>query len=102
MERYGVTGGRTVMTPFPAGFKLKKAAEEDDVLEDEQRNEYQSLVGSVMYAAVHTRPDASFGVGSWPELCGGPLRSSSRWQSAWCATSDQRHLLVFSFQLAAS
>ncbi|CAI7865018.1 unnamed protein product [Closterium sp. NIES-53] len=63
MERYGVTGGRTVMTPFPAGFKLKKAAEEDDVLEDEQRNEYQSLIGSVMYAAVHTRPDASFGVG---------------------------------------
>ncbi|CAI7781673.1 unnamed protein product [Closterium sp. NIES-54] len=63
MERYGVTGGRTVMTPFPAGFKLKKAAEEDDVLEDEQRNEYQTLIGSVMYAAVHTRPDASFGVG---------------------------------------
>ncbi|CAI7843438.1 unnamed protein product [Closterium sp. NIES-54] len=63
MERYGVTGGRTVMTPFPAGFKMKKAAEEDDVLEDEQRNEYQSLIGSVMYAAVHTRPDASFGVG---------------------------------------
>ncbi|CAI7767475.1 unnamed protein product, partial [Closterium sp. NIES-54] len=63
MERYGVTGGRTVMTPFPAGFKLKKAAEEDDVLEDEQRNEYQSLIGSVMNAAVHTRPDASFGVG---------------------------------------
>ncbi|CAI5497421.1 unnamed protein product [Closterium sp. Naga37s-1] len=63
MERYGVTGGRTVMTPFPAGFKLKKAAEEDDVLEDEQRKEYQSLIGSVMYAAVHTRPDASFRVG---------------------------------------
>ncbi|CAI7858435.1 unnamed protein product [Closterium sp. NIES-53] len=62
MERYGVTGGRTVLTPFPAGFKLKKAAEEDDVLEDEQQNEYQSLIGSVMYAAVHTRPDASFGV----------------------------------------
>ncbi|CAI7890560.1 unnamed protein product [Closterium sp. NIES-53] len=63
MERYGVTGGRTVMTPFLAGFKLKKTAEEEDVLEDEQRNEYQSLIGSVMYAAVHTRPDASFGVG---------------------------------------
>ncbi|CAI7774903.1 unnamed protein product [Closterium sp. NIES-53] len=63
MERYGVTGGRTVMTPFPTGFKLKKAAEEDDVLEDEQRNEYQSLIGSVMYAAVHMQPDASFGVG---------------------------------------
>ncbi|CAI7927086.1 unnamed protein product [Closterium sp. NIES-54] len=54
MERYGVTRSRTVMTPFPAGFKLKKAAEENDVLEDEQRNEYQSLIGSVMYAAVVT------------------------------------------------
>ncbi|CAI7875360.1 unnamed protein product [Closterium sp. NIES-54] len=63
IERYGVTGGCTVMTPFPAGFKLKKAAKEDDVLEDEQRNEYQSLIGSVIYAAVHTRLDASFGVG---------------------------------------
>ncbi|CAI7808522.1 unnamed protein product [Closterium sp. NIES-54] len=39
MERYGVTGGRTMMTPFPAGFKLKKVAEEDDLLEDEQQNE---------------------------------------------------------------
>ncbi|CAI7804092.1 unnamed protein product [Closterium sp. NIES-53] len=63
MERYGVTGDRTVMTPFPAVFKLKKAAEEDDVLEDEQQNENQSLIGSVMYAALHTRPHASFGVG---------------------------------------
>ncbi|CAI7874999.1 unnamed protein product [Closterium sp. NIES-54] len=63
MERCGVIGGRTVMTPFLVGFKLKKAAEEDDVLEDEQQNEYQSLIGSVMYAAVHTRPDVSFGVG---------------------------------------
>ncbi|CAI7774781.1 unnamed protein product [Closterium sp. NIES-54] len=63
MECYGVTGGRTVMTPFHAGFKLKKAAEEEDVLEDEQQNEYQTLIESVMYAAVHTLPDASFGVG---------------------------------------
>ncbi|CAI7928002.1 unnamed protein product [Closterium sp. NIES-54] len=55
MERYGVTGGHTVMTPFPAGFKLKKAAEEDDVLEDEQRNEYHSLIGSVL-ARVVQRP----------------------------------------------
>ncbi|CAI7912037.1 unnamed protein product [Closterium sp. NIES-54] len=73
MERYGVTGGRTVMTPFPAGFKLKKAAEEDDVLEDEQRNEYQSLIESVMYAAVHTQPDASFGVGQLARVVQRPI-----------------------------
>ncbi|CAI7846521.1 unnamed protein product [Closterium sp. NIES-54] len=40
MERYGVTGGPTVMTPFPASFKLKKAAEDDDGFEDEHQNEY--------------------------------------------------------------
>ncbi|CAI7890352.1 unnamed protein product [Closterium sp. NIES-54] len=37
MERYGVIGGRTVMTPFPVGFKLKKAAEEDDLARVVQR-----------------------------------------------------------------
>ncbi|CAI7780434.1 unnamed protein product [Closterium sp. NIES-54] len=73
MERYGVTVGRTVMTLFPAGFKLKKAAEEDDVLEDEQRNEYQSLIGSVIYAAVHTQPDASFGVGQLARVVQRPI-----------------------------
>ncbi|CAI7792114.1 unnamed protein product [Closterium sp. NIES-54] len=36
MKRYRVTGGHTVMTPFPASFKLEKAAEEDDVLEDDE------------------------------------------------------------------
>ncbi|CAI7807943.1 unnamed protein product [Closterium sp. NIES-53] len=63
MERYSVTEGCTVITPFPAGYKLQKADEDDDVVEDELQNEYQTLIGSVMYAAVHTRPDASFGVG---------------------------------------
>ncbi|CAI7916791.1 unnamed protein product [Closterium sp. NIES-53] len=73
MERYGVTGDRTVMTPFPAVFKLKKAAEEDDVLEDEQQNENQSLIGSVMYAALHTRPHASFGVGKLARVVQQPI-----------------------------
>ncbi|CAI7813770.1 unnamed protein product, partial [Closterium sp. NIES-54] len=43
MERYGVTGGRTVMTLFPAGFKLKKAAEEDDLARVVQRPTEEQL-----------------------------------------------------------
>ncbi|CAI7896253.1 unnamed protein product [Closterium sp. NIES-53] len=73
MERYGVTECRTVMTPFPAGYKLHKAADDGDVLEDELQNEYQSLIGSVMYAAVHTRPDASFGVGQLARVVQQPI-----------------------------
>ncbi|CAI7878909.1 unnamed protein product [Closterium sp. NIES-54] len=43
MECYGVTVGRTVMTPFPAGFKLKKAAEEDDLARVVQRPTEEQL-----------------------------------------------------------
>ncbi|GJP37861.1 hypothetical protein CLOM_g22265 [Closterium sp. NIES-68] len=63
VQRYGILEGRTVRTPLPADFKLRKATEDDVVLEEEEMKEYHSLIGSVMYAAVQTRLDASFGVG---------------------------------------
>ncbi|GJP54443.1 hypothetical protein CLOM_g13532 [Closterium sp. NIES-68] len=63
VQRYGILEGRTVRTPLPADFKLRKATENDVVLEEEEMKEYHSLIGSVMYAAVQTRLDASFGVG---------------------------------------
>ncbi|GJP65723.1 hypothetical protein CLOP_g22587 [Closterium sp. NIES-67] len=63
VQRYGILEGRTVRTPLPADFKLRKATEDDVVLEEEEMKEYHSLIESVMYAAVQTRLDASFGVG---------------------------------------
>ncbi|CAI7855181.1 unnamed protein product, partial [Closterium sp. NIES-54] len=51
-----------VATPFPSGFKCVKGPEEESVGEKERRR-FHSLVGSLMYAAVNTRPDVAFATG---------------------------------------
>ncbi|CAI7869091.1 unnamed protein product [Closterium sp. NIES-53] len=51
-----------VATPFPSGFKCVKGPEEESVGEEE-RCRFHSLVGSLMYAAVNTRPDVAFATG---------------------------------------
>ncbi|CAI7903372.1 unnamed protein product [Closterium sp. NIES-54] len=48
-----------VATPFPSGLKCVKGPEEGSVGEEERRR-FHSLVGSLMYAAVNTRPDVAF------------------------------------------
>jgi len=49
-------------TPFASGFKCVKGPMEESVGEEERRV-FHSLVGSLMYAAVHTRPDVAFATG---------------------------------------
>ncbi|CAI7864557.1 unnamed protein product [Closterium sp. NIES-53] len=51
-----------VATPFPSGFKCVKGPEEESVGEEDRRR-FHSLVGSLMYAAVNTRPDVAFAAG---------------------------------------
>ncbi|CAI7873190.1 unnamed protein product [Closterium sp. NIES-53] len=51
-----------VATPFPSGFKCVKGPEEESVGEEERRR-FHTLVGSLMYAAVNTRPDVAFTTG---------------------------------------
>ncbi|CAI7776377.1 unnamed protein product [Closterium sp. NIES-53] len=51
-----------VATPFPSGFKCVKGPEEESVGEEERRR-FHSLVGSLMYVAVNTRPDVAFATG---------------------------------------
>ncbi|CAI7812042.1 unnamed protein product [Closterium sp. NIES-53] len=51
-----------VATPFPSGFKCVKGPEEESVGEEERRR-FHSLVGSLMYAAVNTRPGVAFATG---------------------------------------
>ncbi|CAI7771208.1 unnamed protein product, partial [Closterium sp. NIES-54] len=51
-----------VATPFPSGFKCVKGPEEESVGEEERRH-FHSLVGSLMYAAVNTRPDIACATG---------------------------------------
>ncbi|CAI7839976.1 unnamed protein product [Closterium sp. NIES-53] len=51
-----------VATPFSSGLNTVKGPEEESVGEEERRR-FHSLVGSLMYAAVNTRPDVAFVTG---------------------------------------
>ncbi|CAI7913207.1 unnamed protein product [Closterium sp. NIES-54] len=51
-----------VAIPLPYGFKCVKGSEEESSGEEERRR-FHSLVGSLMYAAVNTRPDVTFATG---------------------------------------
>ncbi|CAI7763334.1 unnamed protein product [Closterium sp. NIES-54] len=65
LEALAATFGQSeghVATPFPSGFKCVKRPEEESVGEEERRH-FHSLVGSLMYAAVNTRPDVAFATG---------------------------------------
>ncbi|CAI7864838.1 unnamed protein product [Closterium sp. NIES-54] len=70
-EKCGIENERKVATPLPAEFKLVKAAEDEGV-EVEEQQQFQSLVGSLLYAAVQTRPDISFSVGQLARVVQNP------------------------------
>ncbi|CAI7773350.1 unnamed protein product [Closterium sp. NIES-53] len=51
-----------VATPFPSGFKCVNGPKEESV-GGEERRRFHSLVGSLMYVAVNTRPNVVFATG---------------------------------------
>ena len=54
LERYGMQNSNPANTPLPSGARLTKAAVTETLTE---QKEYQSMVGSLMYAMLATRPD---------------------------------------------
>jgi len=60
LSRFGLASANTVSTPLAKDSILDLSATENDKLVD-QRN-YLSIIGSLMYAALGTRPDIAFAV----------------------------------------
>ncbi|CAI7835119.1 unnamed protein product [Closterium sp. NIES-53] len=73
-EKYGLEEGRSVMTPLPSGFQLHLDEEDGEVLEYELQRRFQSMVGSLMYASVNTRPDIAFSVSQLACVVSRPLQ----------------------------
>jgi hypothetical protein len=60
LHRFGMQDAKPVGTPMDAKLKLQKRGEEEATCDKEL---YQSMLGSVMYAMTGTRPDICFAVG---------------------------------------
>jgi Reverse transcriptase (RNA-dependent DNA polymerase) len=54
LERYGMQNSKPANTPLSSGARLTKATTADALTD---RKEYQSMVGSIMYGMLATRPD---------------------------------------------
>ena len=68
LEKYGLQDACPVHTPLDANIKLEPREPE----EGNHSNNYASLIGSLMYAAVGTRPDIAFAINRLASLMANP------------------------------
>ena len=61
LEKYGMSEAKISSTPADTSVRLKK---DDGVSKEVDPIAYQSMVGSLLYAACATRPDISYAVGA--------------------------------------
>ena len=72
LKRFGMEDAKPVSTPADISVKLTK---DDGVSKEVDSTEYQSLVGSLLYAAIATRPDISQAVGAVSKFCSSPTQA---------------------------
>ena len=77
LEKQKMSDSKPVGTPINPGSHLLKATEDEEAVEQQQ---YQSLVGSLMYLSVCTRPDIAYAVGCLARFSSKPNRS--HWTAA--------------------
>ena len=69
LEKFGLSQAKTVSTPANLNEKLKR---DDGTSKLVDPTLYQSMVGSLLYAAITTRPDISQAVGAASKYCSNP------------------------------
>lgn len=82
LERYGFSNSRTTRTPLSSGIKLSKADCPSTDAEEALMKDfpYQSLIGTLMYAMLGTRPDIAYAVGALSKYSSTPGRA--HWNQA--------------------
>jgi transposase InsO family protein len=76
LERFNMNNAKVVSSPLATHFKLstKQSPSTDEEKEDMERIPYASVVGSLMYAMVCTRPDIAHAVGVVSRFLSNPGR----------------------------
>ena len=73
LKRFGIEDAYPVSTPADVNTKLVKS--DGGVSKEVDSSEYQSLVGSLLYAAIAMRPDIAHAVGAVSKFCSNPSKS---------------------------
>ena len=71
LRDHGMQTSAAVSTPIEPGMRLEKSPE-GYMATPEERQRYQSAVGSLMYAMLGTRPDIAYAVGLVSKFCTNP------------------------------
>lgn len=72
LTRFGMEDATPVGTPLDSNIKLLKAPGDEEV-DRVLQAEYQSLIGSIMYIALGTRPDIAFAVQHLSQFSSNPM-----------------------------
>ena len=75
LERFQMSNCKPAKTPLPAGSVLEKNTE---TATDAFRTEYQSVIGSIMYAMLGTRPDLAFSITRLAKFASNPSKHHMR------------------------
>jgi len=71
LQRCGVQNAKTAVTPLLAGYVLIKSEEAAD---PERRRRFQTVIGSLLYLMLGTRPDIAFAVTKLVQFAANPLK----------------------------
>ena len=72
LEKFGLSQAKTVPTPANLNVKLRKDDETSKLVDPTL---YQSMVGSLLYAAIATRSNISQAVGAASKCCSNPIEA---------------------------
>ena len=77
LERFGMTECKPVSTPLETGKKFLKTPDDEDPVDTQQ---YQEIIGSLVYLSISTRPDIAEAVGKLSQHMGRP--NNDHWVGA--------------------
>ena len=69
LKRFGMENCKPLATPVDPGLKLTKGTEDSEYVDE---THYQSVVGSLLYLSMRTRPDITFAVSLAARFCSKP------------------------------